>query len=152
MYYVERSSDGVLFESIYEKPSSLRALNIYAFIDQSPKKGRAYYRIQSKNIVTGNMSYTKPKLVVLYGEGDQSLLIYPNPASTQVYVEILDTENPEGTIDLVDNMGRVLKTITFTKNTSRYSIDLSNLSKGVYYIKVQEADGKIKATKIVVGG
>lgn len=70
-----------------------------------------------------------------------SVMIYPNPATSQTNL-VINGISGETKIILSDVQGRVLKTID-TKPLSgqiEQSIDLNNLAKGVYYIRIQNTD------------
>ncbi len=68
-------------------------------------------------------------------------MIYPNPATSQTNL-VVNGINGETKIVLSDVQGRILNTIN-TKPLSgklEQTIDLSNLAKGVYYIRIQNSD------------
>lgn len=69
---------------------------------------------------------------------------YPNPASDQLFVEISpDVQCEEMEIFTLD--GRMMK----SQNNNFEAIDISNLSAGVYILKVTMADGKEYSERIV---
>lgn len=60
-----------------------------------------------------------------------NLNLYPNPATESITIEY----NKSCNVELINSYGAVVK--SFTLNTSR-NIDLSNLSKGIYFIKIKD--------------
>ena len=74
-------------------------------------------------------------------EKEISIMMYPNPATSQTNL-IVNGVNGETKIVLSDVQGRVLNTIN-TKPTSgviEQTINLNNLAKGIYYIRIQNSD------------
>lgn len=73
-----------------------------------------------------------------------NILIYPNPAMQQITVE---SSNTLKVIELQDMSGRLIT----KKNVSGEKIDInvSNLNKGVYFVKVMDDQNKVKVVKVV---
>jgi|GEM_PF-5565440 len=69
--------------------------------------------------------------------GQTLLKVYPNPANDRITIDMNGTSIK--TIRLTDISGRVLSVITTEDNTSGF--DLQGLAAGVYYVKVQSAEG-----------
>ncbi|MDD2192615.1 MAG: T9SS type A sorting domain-containing protein [Bacteroidales bacterium] len=74
-------------------------------------------------------------------EQDISIMMYPNPATSQTKL-VVSGVNGETKIVLSDVQGRVLNTINAkpTSGTLEQTIDLNNLAKGIYYIRIQNSD------------
>lgn len=71
--------------------------------------------------------------------------VYPNPASTMIYVE---TENDTDTqVSILDVTGRCVKQIEMSDNVS--SINIEDVESGVYFIMVQQ-EGNSSVRKLVV--
>lgn len=74
--------------------------------------------------------------------------VYPNPSNGRVAIE-LDLDNPEGTdLQIIDLMGRTV----FQKSISKASnaIDLSDLSNGIYTLKLTQGKQLIGTQKIEI--
>jgi hypothetical protein len=76
--------------------------------------------------------------------------VYPIPAANSVYISGIQNHK-NSTVSLVDQSGRTVRQIRInSKNTTgTVSVDVSGLSNGIYYIKIQ-TDGTITTRKIVV--
>jgi hypothetical protein len=72
--------------------------------------------------------------------------IYPNPASNLVNVS--STELLIRNIELTDINGRVVKKIT-NDDTASTQVDLTDLAKGVYLLKITSNDGFTSTKKII---
>lgn len=72
-----------------------------------------------------------------YLVNDNSLKLFPNPVSEILTIEMLDNTINEMDIKMYDVFGRqILETHSFGK---KVQMDVSNLSSGFYFIKVNEA-------------
>jgi hypothetical protein len=76
---------------------------------------------------------------------DNSLNIYPNPVSGKVKVEFnLEIPNLKNQqIELVNTLGKVVGNIDTQNNGNSIEMDLSNLAKGIYFLRISIADGWI---------
>ena len=146
-YMVERSADGKDFELVAEISSQNNANNVYRFVDKEPKMGRSFYRL--KHIENdGNISYTAAKKTVIYINGGEPVMAYPNPVNNQLFVEVLDVENTEGVIEIYNSNGTMLKSQNFNKDQVRYEMNLSGLPVGNYILRVLQADGTSRSIKV----
>jgi hypothetical protein len=64
---------------------------------------------------------------------DGSILVYPNPASNKITIKVAD-KNAGSIISIADMEGQQLLQQELTGQTT--SIDISNIPKGMYFIKV----------------
>jgi hypothetical protein len=71
-------------------------------------------------------------------EDKDAISIYPNPASTAIFIDLSETGNPIETIELFSINGQVLN--LYRKMGP--SIDISTLNEGVYMLKIKLAGGK----------
>lgn len=146
-YLVEKSLDGITFTTIGTVASQNQNNNLYRFADVEPKMGRSFYRIRQITMDDTNVNVTQAKKVVM-GQNGVSVLTYPNPAQSSIFVEVLDTDNAEGTIEIYNHIGRLVQTQQFTKDQLRYQINTENLASGTYILKIRRADGNIQSVKI----
>jgi autotransporter-associated beta strand protein len=66
---------------------------------------------------------------------DSRVKIYPNPADDKTEIT-LDKSYNETIVSIVDINGRIVKTSTFA-NQNKCTLDLTSVSKGIYFVKVQ---------------
>jgi len=75
--------------------------------------------------------------------------MYPNPSNGIVYVESQKTEGPIN-VSVYSMMGEVVYTETYnTRNDKSHKMDLSSLSNGVYFVKLQK-DSEFTTVKIAL--
>lgn len=81
---------------------------------------------------------------------DKSVLIYPNPASNQVFIDlgtITAGELKQTTIGIYDMKGRLLQ--EFKPITNRTTLDLKSFGKGVYIVQIMNEVNQV-TKKLVV--
>jgi hypothetical protein len=67
---------------------------------------------------------------------DINISIFPNPASDKILVSG-DLANSSEII-LTDNIGRIISITNIDKNNTAHKIDISRLSKGIYFISIDD--------------
>ena len=76
--------------------------------------------------------------------------LYPNPARTVVYYENELAADESGKVKLMDMLGKEIKEYKLTKGSNLISIPVSELSKGVYMVKVEITERNSEMIKLVV--
>ncbi|MBL7818343.1 MAG: T9SS type A sorting domain-containing protein [Saprospiraceae bacterium] len=146
-FLIEKSVDGSSFVRIGEVASQNRANNLYRFSDVEPKMGRSFYRVRQVAMDGTEVNTTQAKKVMI-GQNGQTILTYPNPAQSTMFVEVLDAENVDGTIEIYNHVGRLIQSQPFTSDQMRYQINTDNLATGSYILKIRRSDGNVQTTKI----
>lgn len=75
--------------------------------------------------------------------------IYPNPASSVLYLERLPASAQQVTLE--DLSGRIVQSVTVSSNDQLISFELK-LSKGIYLVRCLDVNGKTLAVRKVVAG
>jgi Zn-dependent metalloprotease len=70
-------------------------------------------------------------------EAKPEYAVYPNPADEVVYIE---TKNIEGSVSVIDGLGRVVKTHSIDKTESTLKLDIDQLKAGVYYLQIKNGN------------
>lgn len=73
--------------------------------------------------------------------------IYPNPANNQLNLEWTSSAK-EMNVQIIDGLGRTYNTITNLPQIGQQTIDLSGLSSGIYFLRIQ-LDGEISSRRFV---
>lgn len=74
--------------------------------------------------------------------------IYPNPAKNIVTIDLL--KNNLKSIELIDFTGKIVLNQNSFNNNKNYTIDVSNLANGIYFIKIKSETNAITTKKIMV--
>lgn len=139
-FIIERSTDKTNYSSI----GKISALNTegthnYTFTDKNvgdAATGIIYYRLRQKDKDGG---YTYSKIIAITIAGTKgSVILYPNPATTDIAVTIDATENQKLYYKVFDSNGKLIlqQSKQLAAGSNRFSVDLTKMSKGVYYLNV----------------
>ncbi len=79
-----------------------------------------------------------------------SVTAYPNPANQQIIIELRDITRPEGSVEIIDALGRSVMKQPYTQ--SGQGINISSLTNGIYLLQYTDnADPLLKLkTKIII--
>jgi hypothetical protein len=98
---------------------------------------------------SADVKYNGPQAIGLVENSNfQMLQVFPNPANDKLYFSYLSQENSESEFQLLNSMGSLVRTesIVLEKGLNQKSMDLSQLSEGVYFYRMLILD-KDKGTK-----
>jgi len=129
MFAVERKK-GDTYEKLVSVPAGNSAAgNTYSYIDANSDPSPGYYRIKAVNL-DGTATYSATLQVKGTGHTGE-ISMYPNPTQGRVTISINDAAVP-ASIYVLDNAGRLVKTITTNKNL----VELNGLAAGIYMIRI----------------
>ncbi len=80
-----------------------------------------------------NVSCSTTTGITTSSNSKSELQVYPNPANTEIYINLHSKNNFE--IEILNTLGEI---IINTKNQSK--IDITNLPNGIYFIKIKQGD------------
>jgi hypothetical protein len=80
--------------------------------------------------------------------GALQVSLYPNPAQENATMEI-NGLNQEAKIVISDLQGRILSQEAISAGTTRYTVNVSNMASGVYYIRIV-TDKAVSTQKLIV--
>jgi hypothetical protein len=119
----------------------------YSINDKSPVAGVNYYRLRMVDI-DGKFSYSNITAVKINVVG--KLQLYSNPV-TDILMMNINASMPGTTMVYVyDVQGRLLKTKTMIFRNAGNNIlewDISQLAKGIYFLKVEELSLTLRFVK-----
>ncbi len=91
-------------------------------------------------ILTNNVKVTYwdsiPTLSIAYLKFDNNIKIYPNPAMNELILEFDQEQRVTTTLKLMDSGGKEVHSGIINPGVQMVNIDLSRLSKGVYFIQI----------------
>jgi hypothetical protein len=105
--------------------------------------GILYYG--SKKVKLGIDEHLPP---VAYSDAEFN--VYPNPAHQAIHINFNDNSEENGQISLINMLGAELQNQKFTRWQNLSSMDVSALSPGIYFVKIQDNSGRSGVRKVVV--
>ncbi len=139
-FEIERAVSDQSFSKIGYLPG--KGAGSYQFLDKYAAEGINYYRLKQID-KDGSFTYSKT-IAVDFSLNPGELLIYPIPAINEFNVA-----NGKGTMNIINNSGQVLKTVTIAEDVNT-SVDISNLTSGFYTLQFVRSDGGTVIKKILV--
>ena len=117
----------------------------YSFVDNNNSKTVSEYRLK---LVDLDATYKLSETRAVKGSGAVSdFTVYPNPSSGYTKISIADVTEAT-TVEVIDNAGRVIKTIAL-KNSN--SVEVNGLQNGIYLVRViNKATGEAVTKKLSV--
>jgi hypothetical protein len=150
---LERSLDGDVFKSIQRAEGygigSTTEIRYYSFLDREVCKGIVYYRLKQVDI-DGHFSYSDV-IAVNCNKSNTDIAVYPNPANFSITSTFFEETDGSVTMELVDMVGKIVQQERHDVKRGYNTIEtsISNLSTGVYYLKLIRTDGEAEAPRMV---
>jgi hypothetical protein len=150
---IERSKDGLNFESLYAVAGSSKAKAVQRnYADNLPYQGISYYRLKTIT-KDGTSSYSATRSVVM-GKSDLSFMMYPNPnTGRMVYMEIPKQNGNETlSVRILNMQGAVIYQNLRADRSTNILLKLnlpSQISAGAYFVEVNQ-NGKRFVSKLIV--
>ena len=150
-FSVERSKDGKQFEEIGTvnaagNSSEEKKYNLY---DENPYSGTSYYRLRETD---RNGSSTYSEVVSVNVQNENSINVYPNPASYYLHITLSNSKEKESVVVIKDVLGRECysqKVIPASDNeTIRINLSAA-FSRGIYFVAVSN-EQKTVEQKIII--
>jgi hypothetical protein len=137
-FIVERSVNGTEFYSLRSLSAVGTNDNSYDIIDAQPLPGRNYYRLK---MIDKDGKYKYSQIISLNWEVKGSkVLVFPNPASDKVNIEIPQEWKSGAEVSLINFNGQELLKRKY-QSTSVITLPLDGISKGIYMLKIADLRG-----------
>lgn len=142
-FEIERSTNGVTFQTIRTISSGLFS---YTFKDNSPKPNLNYYRLKVVD-KDGQFEYSPTRVVA--NISNYTICVHPNPVVSKLQVQIKNKQERQFNLYVFNVQGKEIISTKWEANEVVFykSIDVSSLSKGIYFLKVETSDKMFSITK-----
>jgi SdrD B-like domain/SprB repeat/Secretion system C-terminal sorting domain len=148
VFVVERSKDGVKWESVGNLDAKNFNVLPYTFVDKKPSIGVNQYRVKHVDIL-GEAVMSKVRNAMILADLYKEVAIYPNPFTNKVNVELTKVSAKGATVEVVNAFGQVVKTVKIPGGQSRQEVDMSDLQSGFYVIKIDFDGVKTEVHKVM---
>jgi len=94
---------------------------------------------------TANLGNTNGCITTAIAEvkSAMSILVYPNPSHDILHIDMTKDYFKQVKVSVIDLLGREVKSVDLGDFDAIYSMNLSDLNKGVYIVKIQTATGSM---------
>ena len=151
---LQRSEDMETYEDVcmIKAAGNSASVNAYNCVDVKPMKGMSYYRIKQVSINKSEIFSDVMSINVVFPDSEEASYIIPNP-NDGMFRLLVPTSQNEVQIQILDEMGQLVKMISVTNNEPNFymSLDLRNtLAKGKYYVMIDVENAQhIKKMRVV---
>jgi hypothetical protein len=149
LFEVHASVDGEIFKQVgsIKANGNTNVTSTYNFTDVNAlaNNNKVYYKLKSVD-VDGSFEWSNIVIVSAKEANNNSIDIYPNPFNTNVTLSLVD--NTPATIEVVSMQGVSVYNATANSNNMFVNINLTQLTSGVYFIKVTQ-NGNTTVQKLV---
>ena len=142
-FNIERSTDGVNFESIARikgAGNSIEEIN-YEHVDDKPERGVNYYRLKQTDF-DGTFTYSEVVSVEFENTVNGVLNIYPNPVNSGSAINIELPKDLKNVAQLeIYSAGNGKLVVNQEVDALHHKVDMpSTLSKGLYLVRITAGD------------
>jgi len=146
-FAIEYSTDGRNFTEI-DRVKGAGTTNVeqqYTYTHKTPTKGINYYQLKQVDF-DGTNATSNVEVVELSTVAD--IRIFPTKALNFITVDLAEATKADTQIDIFDIMGRLALSNNFAAETNQIQINISNLEKGYYFIRM-ELDGQMITKRFI---
>ena len=136
-FIVEHSADGRSFKEIGSVSAKvdLAQVHKYSFTDINPSNGINYYRIKQYDF-DGKFDYSATRSIT-FTKNSFDVRVWPNPASSQLYVSIQSQDEEAGQMKLINSTGQVVYSQSFETANLNSHLDLNRIQPGLYSLLIE---------------
>jgi len=135
-FIVQRSTDDKNWVNIgaVDAQGTSNSDHQYTYTDNTPSDGTNYYRLQQVNL-NGSYQYSFVREVSIISVAN-TIKIFPNPSTTGTVEVSFPASAAQQELQLINSIGQVLMKQTIEANTERINLNVSQLSQGVYVVRI----------------
>lgn len=152
-YELQRSADGVHYETIAVVMAKNEQQTEYAYTDKNPFNGVNYYRLK---MIDNDKKYTFSSIVIVRFQDKAAvdITVAPNPVQQDINIKI--TGLPTGTYAIAINnaAGQIIstKSVAVTSDMEKFTMQRKGgMVSGVYWVTILDAMGQpVKSIRILL--
>jgi hypothetical protein len=152
-FTLERSKDIKTWEilAVLKGAGNSNSVLNYSFTDENPLGEKYYYRLKQTDF-DGKYDYFGPVVTNCSENIIGSFDAYPNPANNQVNCSVYSSFETEAEVELYNLFGQLIlkKNVNLDEGSTVFSLDVSALTGGVYYLTLRNSSGSYFERKQLV--
>jgi len=118
--------------NISDKIPDMNSVSVVVFI-QGAENHEVYQAASNDSALNGNPAVVSVREFLQ--ENGQSMMIYPNPARSEVYLAFAETLSEKVEVQVFTHTGSLVRNRLLPAGTETYSMNVNGLEKGVYIIR-----------------
>lgn len=130
---------------VVEASGNNNILKNYQFVDRAPVNGKNLYRLKMIDL-DETFTYTRIQNIN-FEKASSDLYVYPNPTSGKLNISDYSTVKD---ISVIDLNGRTIYNKSDSSISNAGVIDLTNLVKGMYMVRITRMNGESTAHKVLI--
>jgi hypothetical protein len=152
-YELESSEDGLNFNKIttVNPIGNVSSSNDYNYLDFNPYSPITYYRLKMVDL---DYTFEYSNIISIENGINKTgtLVVYPNPASNELYIKLSVPNEKSATIDIKDILGRVIyqQEIDLTQSINNNYINTTNFASGTYIVSINAGNSLSENIKVVI--
>ncbi len=147
-FVVERSANGNSYEPIGTVVAGTsNGINNYSFTDAKLNAGTNFYRLRQVDV---DDAYKYSKVVIVrFQKGNTAIKVFPTMATSNINFNLSTATATNAVVSIHDTNGKLMirSQKSLTAGVNQQGVDVSNLSSGAYYIRIQNNEGTINYTQ-----
>jgi len=105
--------------------------------------------VSSPNTVSGPYAITDESVTTQASNGDDDLLVYPNPAVSATRIVLNNVPGSAVYVEVIDMNGEIDRSFEYSPGSYFLDVDLSNLPDGMYSVRVSGSDVGYHNLKVI---
>lgn len=152
-YELESSEDGINFTKIatVNPIGNVSSINSYNYLDFNPYSPITYYRLKMVDL---DYSFEYSRIISIENGTNKTgtLVVFPNPATNELYIKLSVPNEKNATIDIKDILGRVIyhQEIDLTQSINNNYINTANFASGTYIVSITAGNSLSENIKVVI--
>jgi hypothetical protein len=149
-FEIERSENGISWFKIGSVKSigGERIVTNYSYSDRQPRPGKNLYRLKQID-QDGKHTYSEVVTIDVHAQKAMSYSIFPNPAKDKVTIYAKSGFAQGMQAQLYHKNGMLLET-KYIQSANAQTMDISDLSNGLYFMRIVDANGATLHTQSVI--
>lgn len=150
-FIIEKSLNGQDFEYLMEVESNgiSTSPKFYLEKDNAPQIGKNFYRL--RQFLMDGTEILSPTYEVVFDLNLDDLVVFPNPAKQQVFINLKKFIGKNAQVQLYDARGVLMKNLDLENiENNLLEIDLTNYNNGFYMISIKVEGQKRIVEKLII--
>jgi hypothetical protein len=141
---------GTSSETLIYNTTSVGTYYVYVYGYNGAFSNTVCYNLQAQ---TSASNFREADAAPNLKNATSTILLYPNPATDEVYFDYAAEESQDAVITILDQAGRIcrMQKTRFEKGANTAKVDVSHIATGMYFVRVQTDTENMNARLVITG-